>query len=95
MPAQTAANPLAQLVPFILIAFIFYWLVFKPEKEKQKHKKEQLGNLKKNDQIVTVGGIHGTVVNVKAATVVVRVDDNVKLEFDKESIATVNEKQTK
>ena len=47
------------------------------------------GALKKNDQAVTVGGIHGTVVLTKEKTVVLRIDDNVKIEFDKEAIATV------
>ncbi len=46
-------------------------------------------NLKKNEQVVTSGGIHGTIALVKEKTVVLRVDDNVKIEFDKESIATV------
>jgi len=48
-----------------------------------------LKNIKKNDEVVTVGGIHGTVVLVKDKTAVVRVDDNVKIEFDKESITRV------
>ena len=45
--------------------------------------------IKKNDQAVTAGGIHGTVVLVKEKTVMLRVDDNVKIEIDKEAIATV------
>ena len=92
MLVESTASPFSQLIPFILIGFIFYFLVFKPEKEKQKEKKERLANLKKNDQVVTAGGIHGTIVNVKAGTVILRVDDNVKLEVDKEAIATISEK---
>ncbi|MCK5082671.1 MAG: preprotein translocase subunit YajC, partial [Candidatus Omnitrophica bacterium] len=42
-----------------------------------------------NDQVVTVGGIHGTVALTKEKTVMLRVDDNVKIEFDREAIATV------
>lgn len=87
-PDQTA-NPLVQLVPFALVFLIFYFLVIKPEKNKQKQHKEMINNVKKNDQIVTAGGIHGTVVNVKPTTVVVRVDDNAKIEIDKEAIATI------
>jgi preprotein translocase subunit YajC len=48
-----------------------------------------LKNVKKNDEVVTAAGIHGTVVLVKDKTVVVRVDDNVKIEFDKESITKI------
>lgn len=87
-PDQTA-NPLVQMFPFALIFFIFFFLVIKPEKDKQKKHKELIGNVKKNDQIVTVGGIHGTIVNVKPTTVTVRVDDNAKMEIDKEAIATI------
>ncbi|MBU0467467.1 MAG: preprotein translocase subunit YajC [Candidatus Omnitrophica bacterium] len=91
MGAEQAVNPLTQLpiIPYILIFFIFYFLVIKPQKDKQKVASEMKSTLNKNDEIVTSGGIHGTVVNVKEKTVIVRVDDNVKIEFDKEAISSV------
>ena len=92
MPTEQAANPMMQMFPFIIIFFIFYLLVIKPEKNKQKERKAQISALKKNDQIVSAGGIHGTVVNVKETTLIVRVDDNVKLEIDKEAVTTVKSK---
>ncbi len=46
-----------------------------------------IDSLKKNDEIVTSGGIHGTIVNVKDKTFVVRIDENTKIELDKVSIA--------
>lgn len=45
--------------------------------------------IKKNDEVVTVGGIHATVVNVKDKSVILKVDDNVKIEFDKNSITLI------
>jgi preprotein translocase subunit YajC len=72
----------------ILIFAIFYILVFRPQKKEQQEKKKLRETLKKNDQVVTIGGLHGTVVLVKEKTVVLRADDNVKLEFDKEAIAS-------
>ena len=86
-----ATNPLGQLpiIPYIIIFLIFYFLVIKPQKEKQKQQKDLINNLKKNDEVVTAGGIHGTVVLVKDKSVVIRVDDNVKIEFDKESVSSV------
>ena len=45
--------------------------------------------VKKNDEIVTGGGIHGTVVNVKDTTVVLKIDDNVKIEIQKSAIGTL------
>lgn len=91
MPADQAANPWMQLpiIPYILIGFIFYFLFFRPQRQKQNELKKMINNLKKNDHVVTASGIHGTVVLVKDKTVMVRVDDNVKIEFDKEAIVTV------
>ena len=89
MPTE-AASPIANpMLPAILIFFIFYFLVFKPKNDKEKKQKKEVKNLKKNDQVVTVGGIHGTVVLVKEKTVVLRVDDNVKIEFDKDSVSAI------
>lgn len=84
-------NFLTQLpiIPYIIIFGIFYFLIIKPQRDKQKQQKKLIDNLKKNDQVVTSSGIHGTVVLVKEKTVMVRVDDNVKIEFDKESVTTV------
>ena len=91
MSPDQAGNPLLQsmLIPYLLIFVIFYFLVFKPQKDKQKQHKELIANLKKNDQVVTSGGIYGTVVNVKEKTVIVRIDDNAKMEVDREAISTV------
>lgn len=78
-------------VLFLWLPFglIFYFLILRPQQKRQKEMKNMLDNLKKNDEVVTSSGIHGTVVIVKDKTVVVRVDDNCRIEFDKESIATV------
>ena len=89
MPTDQAANPILQFVPGLLIFAIFYFLVIKPQKDKQKEQKKLIDNLKKNDQVVTASGIHGTVVLVKEKTVMVRVDDNVKIEFDKDVVTAV------
>ena len=91
MPAEGAVNPLVSfpIIPYILIFLVFWFLVIKPQKDKQKEHADMLKNVKKNDEVVTSGGIHGTAVLVKDKTVVVRVDDNVKIEFDKESITRI------
>ena len=91
MPQGQAVNPLLQLpiIPYLFIFLIFYFLVIRPERTRKKEHKNMLGNLTKNDQVVTGSGIHGTVALVKEKTVVLRVDDNVKIEFDKEAIVTI------
>lgn len=85
-PEQAGAS---MFVPMILIFVIFYMLVFRPQKKEQKEKQKMRDALKKNEQVVTTGGIHGTVVLVKEKTVILRVDDNTKIEFDRESITTM------
>jgi preprotein translocase subunit YajC len=90
MPTQTAqVNPILQLVPFIFIFVIFYFMLIMPQRKQQKEHRNLLANLKKNDEVVTASGIHGTIVNVKDTTVILRVDENVKIEVEKVSIAAL------
>jgi len=84
-------NPLTQLFPFLMMFLIFYVLVIRPHKKEQTEKKKKIEALKKNDSVITAGGIHGTVVNVKETTLVLRIDDNVRIEIDKEAISTVKD----
>lgn len=83
---------ISQLVFFALIFIAFYFLLIVPQKKKQQQHKKMIDELKKNDEVVTAGGIHGTVVNVKDKTFVLRVDENTRIEVDKPSIAYI-EKQ--
>lgn len=90
MSPETAGSPLQPvLFLYLPLMLIFYFLILKPQKDKQKEQKQMLANLKKNDQVVTAGGIHGTIINVKDTSVVMRIDDNVKVEVDKDAITTI------
>jgi len=89
MPQQTVANPLVQLFPLALIFVIFYFLLIRPQKQKEKEHQKMIEGVNKNDEIVTLGGIHGTVVNVKEKTLILRIDENVKMEIDKGSVAYI------
>ncbi len=80
-------NPLVNLFPIVLIFFVMYFLLIRPQSQQQKETAKMQAALKKNDAVVTFGGVHGTVVNVKEETVTLRVDDNVRLEVDKSAIA--------
>jgi len=89
----TPQNPLSSLlVPIILIYVIFFFMVIRPQRKEQKAHRDMMNNLKKNDEVVTTSGIHGTIVNVKDKTFVLRVDDNVKIEINKSSIAYLKKK---
>jgi len=93
-----AANPTGQmvstLVTFGLVFVVFYFLIIRPQNKKQKEMKNMIAGVKKGDKIVTIGGIHGTVHAVKEGTVVVKVDDDCKIEFSKSAVATVSVTKT-
>lgn len=88
----SASSPLVNLLPIILIFVIFYFLLIRPQKKQQDLHKKMIASLKKNDEVITAGGIHGTIMNVKDHSVTLKVDDNVKVEVQKSSIATMKRK---
>ena len=94
MQPTPAANPIMNLFPLILIFVIFYFLLIRPQKKQEKEHQKLLKALDKNDQVVTSGGIHGTIVNVKDKTVTLRVDENVKIEIEKNCISVVQKTQS-
>ncbi|MDP8265093.1 MAG: preprotein translocase subunit YajC [Candidatus Aceula lacicola] len=89
MGGEQTINPVMALIPYALIFAVFYFLVIKPQKEKQKNQQQMLSDLKKNDEVVTSGGIHGTIVNLKESTIIVRIDDSVKVEVDRGAVLRV------
>lgn len=89
MPQAQTVSPIVNLIPFIFIFIIFYFLLIRPQKKKEQEHRLMLEKLDKNNEVVTTGGIHGTVVNVKEKSVVLRIDDNVKMEVEKGCIAYV------
>lgn len=94
MPQAQAANPMMQLAPLALIFIIFYFMLIRPQKKKEQAHQKMLLNLGKNDEIVTTGGIHGTIVNIKEKSFVLRVDENVKIEIEKNCVAYVKKPQS-
>jgi len=88
-PQPAQPNMLVNLLPFAFIAVIFYFMLIRPQNKKQKEHQKLIESIKTGDQVVTSAGIHGTVTNVKEKTVLVRVADNVKIEFDRGAIAFV------
>lgn len=90
--AATAAGTgslLVSMLPILLIFVIFYFFIIRPQNKKQKETDKMIAALKKGDKVVTIGGIHGTVTQTKEKTVIVKVDDNAKIEFSRSAIASV------
>lgn len=86
---QPQPNPLISMFPLLLIFVIFYFLLIRPQQKKQKEHEAMLKQLEKNDEIVTSGGIHGTIVGLKDTTITLRIDDNVKVELERNAVAYV------
>ena len=82
-------NPLAAFMPLILIFIIFYVLLIRPQQKKQKAHQAMLAGVQKGDKIITTGGIHGVVTNVKDNIVTVKIAESVKVELGKGYIATI------
>ena len=87
-----AQNPIVSLMPVIFIFIIFYFLLIRPQKKAQDELKKMIAALKKNDEVITTGGIHGTIVNIKETAVTLKVDDNVKIDVEKSCIARMKRK---
>ncbi|MGH0054384.1 MAG: preprotein translocase subunit YajC [Sphaerochaetaceae bacterium] len=87
--ASSSGSMMTTFVTFGLIIVIFYFLIIRPQKKRDKETKEMLASIKKGDKVVSIGGIHGTVVVVKETTVVVKVDDNTRMEFSRNAISSI------
>jgi preprotein translocase subunit YajC len=86
---STAGSMVSTFVTFGLIILIFYFLMIRPQKKKDKETKAMLDAMKKGDKVVSIGGIHGTVIAVRESTVIVKVDDNTRMEFSRSAISQV------
>lgn len=71
----------------IVLLFVVFWLFFiRPQNKKQKEAQKFRDALQKGDNVVTIGGIHGKVCEVKETTVLVTIDNNVKIEVEKSAL---------
>ncbi|MFC1514191.1 preprotein translocase subunit YajC [candidate division KSB1 bacterium] len=92
---QGGGSALLNMVPLFAILVIFYFLMIRPQIKKQKKHQEMLSEIKKGDAVVAAGGIFGTVSGFKEKdnVVILKVDDNVKIEVLKTSVSSVIRKE--
>ena len=84
---QAAPNPIAQFLPFILIALVFYFVFFRPQQKQAKQHQSFVTSLKKGDEVVTQSGIVGTVHVVDDRTVTLDVGGGTKLRIVKNQVS--------
>jgi preprotein translocase subunit YajC len=75
-----------QLVPFVLVLAIFYFIILLPMKRKQQKVREFLANLKVGDRVITTGGIYGQVARLGDQTVQLQIADKIRIEVAKAAI---------
>ena len=87
--APQGGGGIAAFLPFFLIMVIIYFLMIRPQGKKRKEKQNMLGALKKGDKVITIGGIHGTVVGIKnqGKTLVLKIDKNLNININRSAIA--------
>mgnify|MGYP000206230795 CR=1 FL=1 len=77
------------MISMALIIGIFYLLIYRPMKKRQKNLETMVANLKNGDKVITNGGIHGTIAGIRENTVLLKVADQVKIEVAKSAIASM------
>lgn len=86
---DATSSLISTIIMFVAIFLIFYFLIIRPQQKRAKEHQKLLASLKKGDKVITSSGIHGKVVGLDDRTVLLEVDDGVKIKFEKAAIAVV------
>jgi len=88
---EQGGGSLLGFLPFILIILVMYFLMIRPQVKRQKERQKMIDAVQKGDNITTTGGIHGKIMGFTddGKTVIVRIDDNVKINIDRSAINSV------
>ena len=84
-------NPIAQLLPFVLMFVVLYFLILRPQIKKQKTQQKMIDELEKGDKIVTSGGLHGVITSMKDDIIMVKIAENVRVEMSRAAVSRVRE----
>lgn len=88
LAANGQGSTFGALLPIVAIFLIFYFIVFRPQRKRQKVLQEMLKNLRNGDKVITSGGIYGIVAGMKDDRVHLRVADQVKIEISRTAIVS-------
>ena len=84
---------LARMFPMLVILIVFMYLfAIRPQRKQEQEKRSMLDSVKKNDRVVTIGGLHGTVSTIKSETIILTVAENVQLKLNKGAIQRILKK---
>ena len=83
-------NGTTMTIIYVVAMFaVLYFLMIRPQQKRQKKTNSMLSSLKKGDKVVTIGGLHGTVLDLDNDTVVIRVNEATKMTFDRSAIRSI------
>ena len=91
-PAQSgeaAGNPFMNMLPFILMFVIMYFLIIRPQSKQKREQAQRVASLEKGDKIITIGGLHGAVHHISKTTVTVKLSEGVFVPLEKDAIRSV------
>lgn len=94
-PSPSGASPLVSFAPLVLVFLIFYFLLIRPQQKKAKEHRQMIDSLKKNDLVITSGGIHGRVISLTDTELTVEVAPNVRIRVQRAHISQLVEKTSK
>lgn len=78
------------LLPLVLIGVVFYFLIIRPQRQREQKRQDMISKVQKGDQIVTIGGVHGSVVKVEDDSLLADVGSGTRIRFDKNAVASVD-----
>jgi preprotein translocase subunit YajC len=78
------------LLPLVLIGAVFYFLIIRPQRQREQERQEMVNDVEEGDQIVTIGGMHGSITKVEDDSILADVGSETRIRFDKDAIASVN-----
>ncbi len=87
MTPEEGGNPLVSFLPLILIILVFYMFFIRPQMKKQKDLRKYRESLKKGDKIITIGGIHGKIVEEQERTFTIEVEGGNRLRIERSAVA--------
>ena len=83
------SNPLVGLFPILLIVIILYFILYRPNMQRQKKLRAMIEGLDKGDRIITNGGVYGTVVELRKDVVMLKISDQVKIKISRNAVASM------
>ena len=89
-PAVRPPDPGMNIMVWMVFAFVLvYFLTIRPQHKRQKELQSQIAAIKTGDKVITSGGIHGLIANVKEKTFILKIADNVKIEVEKSAVSGI------